>query len=363
MNITLLLTGDVMTGRGIDQILPFPSDPTLHEGYMASALGYVELAESISGPISKPVNFDYIWCDALSILDQVKPDVRIINLETSVTTSNAWEPKGINYRMHPQNVTCLTAAKINCCTLANNHILDWGYAGLTETLQTLQKTGIKTVGAGSTLQDARMPAILPCKQGRVIVFSLGSESSGVPPSWAASEDKAGVNFIDNIATTLNSIETEIKKIKQKNDIIVVSIHWGSNWDYEIPDEQRSFAKNLIDVGVDVIHGHSSHHVKGIEVYKNKLILYGCGDLITDYEGISGYQNFRGELGMLYCPTIDPVKGILISLEMFPMHTKKLQLKTASVADIAWLMTVLNRECAQFKTRVNLRDQKAFFLEW
>jgi poly-gamma-glutamate synthesis protein (capsule biosynthesis protein) len=141
--ITLFLCGDVMTGRGIDQVLPYPSDPTIYESYMRSALGYVELAEMVNGPIQKPVDFSYIWGDALEDLDKVDPDLKIINLETSITKSDDyWKGKGINYRMHPENTGCLTAARIDYCSLANNHILDWGFAGLQETLETLEKANI-----------------------------------------------------------------------------------------------------------------------------------------------------------------------------------------------------------------------------
>ena len=109
--ITIFMCGDVMTGRGIDQILPHPGDPTIHESYMKTARGYVEIAEKINGPIDYPVGFSYIWGDALGELDRVAPDVKLINLETSVTKSDDyWKGKGIHYRMHPQNVSILTAA-------------------------------------------------------------------------------------------------------------------------------------------------------------------------------------------------------------------------------------------------------------
>jgi poly-gamma-glutamate capsule biosynthesis protein CapA/YwtB (metallophosphatase superfamily) len=73
---------------------------------------------------------------------------------------------------------------------------------------------------------------------------------------------------------------------------VVSIHWGPNWGYEVPQAQQDFAYTLIDHhGVNIIHGHSSHHVKGIEIHRSRPIFYGCGDLLTDYEGIEGYEFF------------------------------------------------------------------------
>lgn len=125
----LLLCGDVMTGRGIDQILPHPSDPALFEAYLSSARDYVALAEARAGPIPRPVPFDYIWGDALAALDERATDIRIINLETSITDDGEPERKGINYRMHPANTPCLSTFEADCCVLANNHVGDWGRRG------------------------------------------------------------------------------------------------------------------------------------------------------------------------------------------------------------------------------------------
>ena len=148
--ITLFLCGDVMTGRGIDQVLPYPNAPRLFEPYVKSALDYVVLAEQAHGRFPKPVEFAYIWGDVLSEFERVAPDVRVINLETAVTrSSDHWRGKDIHYRMHPDNLPCLTAAGIDCCVLANNHVLDWGYAGLDETLATLKRVNIKTANVSS----------------------------------------------------------------------------------------------------------------------------------------------------------------------------------------------------------------------
>ena len=185
--IALFLCGDVMTGRGIDQILPHPSHPRIYESYMTSAKGYVELAEEINGPLPKRVDYAYIWGDALEELGRINPDARIINLETAVTASpEFWAGKGIHYRMQPRNIPCITAAKIDCCVLANNHVMDWGYAGLTETLITLDCANLKSAGAGRNLLEAETPAIIETDgKGRVLVFGFGDESSGIPWPWGA----------------------------------------------------------------------------------------------------------------------------------------------------------------------------------
>ena len=144
--IRLFLCGDVMIGRGIDQVLPHPCRPILHESYVHSAADYVRLAEEANGPIPRPVAPTYIWGAALDELNRRQPDARIINLETAVTRNEDFAPKGINYRVSPENADCLTAAAADCCVLANNHVLDWGRAGLLDTLTTLEHLQIKSTG-------------------------------------------------------------------------------------------------------------------------------------------------------------------------------------------------------------------------
>jgi poly-gamma-glutamate synthesis protein (capsule biosynthesis protein) len=361
------MCGDVMTGRGIDQILPHPNEPILYESYMKSARGYVDIAEKANGPIDYPVSFSYIWGDALEELEKFAPDVRMINLETSVTKNNDyWKGKGINYRMHPDNILSLSAAKIDICSLANNHVLDWGYAGLVETLESLDGANIKTAGAGLNRVQAHVPAMksVPGK-GRVMVFAYGLGTSGIPASWGAADNKPGVNLLKDLSDeSLGAIKEKIQQIKHKGDIVVASIHWGGNWGYEIPQRQTDFAHRLIDeAGVDIIHGHSSHHVKGIEVYRQKLILYGCGDFLNDYEGIGGHKAFRADLSLMYHATLDLSIGKLVELQMVPTQIRRFRIHRASKVDTLWLEDTLNREGTKFGTRVTLSEDNRLILQW
>jgi poly-gamma-glutamate synthesis protein (capsule biosynthesis protein) len=365
--ITLFLGGDVMTGRAIDQVLPYPGDPRLYEPYVRDARQYVQLAEAANGTIEAPVDFSYIWGDALAELERVRPDVRLINLETAVTVSDdPWPAKGIHYRMCPRNLPAINAAAIQCCSLANNHVLDWGYRGLTETLRSLHQAGIATVGAGSDLQEACAPAIqdVPGK-GRVIILGLGHRSSGIPRDWAAACTRPGVCLLDDLsARTVSAIARQVRGMKRKGDFLVVSIHWGGNWGYQVPDEQRRFAHGLIEeAGVDLVHGHSSHHVKGIEIHRGRLILYGCGDFLNDYEGISGYEAYRGDLSLMYFPTLEVTSGQLSGLRMTPIQVRRLRVNRAGKEDVRWLQERLNREGERFGTRVEIAADNTLTLLW
>jgi poly-gamma-glutamate capsule biosynthesis protein CapA/YwtB (metallophosphatase superfamily) len=364
--ITLFLSGDVMTGRGIDQILPHPSDPQLFESFLKDAGLYVNLAEAVNGPIPHPVDTSYIWGFALEELEHRQPDARIVNLETSITLSTMHDrSKDIHYRMNPRNVPILSAAQLDICVLGNNHILDWGANGLKETVATLEEAGMQTAGAGHNIAAAAAPAIVDLGSvGRVVVFSYGSMTAGVPAKWEASKRKPGVQLLQDYSPeTVRHIGEQVQAVKEPGDIVVASLHWGPNWGFEIDAEEREFAHRLIDeAGVDLIHGHSSHHVKGIEVYQEKLILYGCGDLINDYEGIRGNEQYRGDLGLMYFPEVDPATGQLTRLEMVPTRMRNFRLQQPTPAETFWLMEALNRARGELGTRVR-RDGDKLVVSW
>ncbi|XVV00661.1 CapA family protein [Actinosynnema sp. CA-248983] len=181
MDVTVFLGGDVVTGRGIDQVLPHPGDPRLWEPVVRDARDYVRLAEAVNGPIPRPVDFSGPWGEALRVLDDVAPDARVINLETSVTRGGeADRRKRVHYRMTPENVGCLTAARPDVCALANNHVLDFGRRGFEDTLEALAAAGIGVAGAGHDAREAGRPAIIPAGPARVVVFAFGDVSSGIP---------------------------------------------------------------------------------------------------------------------------------------------------------------------------------------
>ncbi|MDX1675000.1 MAG: CapA family protein [Longimicrobiales bacterium] len=356
-DLTLFLAGDVMLGRGIDQILPHSVDPRLHERYVRSAARYVELAEAESGEIPDEVRFDYVWGDALAELGRVSPDARIINLETAVTTSDApWPGKGIHYRMHPGNVPVLTAAGIDVCVLGNNHVMDWGRPGLVETLGSLRGRDLRTAGAGIDAADARRPAVVETAAGRVRVHSYGLPGAGVPRAWEATATEPGVNLLSEPgAAEAERVITEVEAHRRPGDRVVVSIHWGPNWGYAVPDAHRRFAHRLIDSGaVDAIHGHSSHHPKRIEVHRGRPILYGAGDLLNDYEGIGGRGEYRGDLTLVYFPTLGPT-GELGALRMTPMRVRRFRLERATAMETAWLAETLDRHSRPLGVRVERAD--------
>ena len=343
--VTLFACGDVMTGRGVDQILAHPGDPRLWEAQVRDARQYVGLAEAANGAISRPVDDAWPWGDALATMDEAAPDVRLVNLETSVTTSNdaAADDKQVLYRMAPANVGCLGVARPDVCTLANNHVLDFGPAGLRETCDVLAAAGLATAGAGRDATEAARPTTVDFHGGRLLVVSCGTASSGIPSHWAAGSDRPGVNLLPDLQPcTADALAERIGRNRRPGDVVVVSVHWGSNWGYELPRDHVEFAHRLVDGGVDVVHGHSSHHVRPVEVYRGRLILHGCGDFIDDYEGIGGYDGYRDDLRPMFFAEIDPATGALTRLRIVPMQARQMCLHLAAREDAKYLADLLER---------------------
>nr|WP_274542269.1 CapA family protein [Bradyrhizobium algeriense] len=175
----------------------------------------------------------------------------------------------------------------------------------------------------------------------------------MPPDWAATAHTPGINLLSGVSEQdASRVANQIAALKRPNDLVVVSIHWGSNWGFHVPDGQMAFARTLIDeAGVSVVHGHSSHHPRAIEIYRNRLILYGCGDFLNDYEGIRGYERYRDDLALMYFADLERTSGSLRALNLVPLRIRNFRLSYPSRQDMEWLQQTLDRQCQRFRTRV------------
>jgi len=365
--LTLWLAGDVMTGRGIDQIQQHPGDPALYESLVRDARDYVRLAEAEHGPVPAPVAPDYIWGEALAAIAQRRPELRLVNLETAITSrGQPWPGKGVHYRMHPANIACLTAARIDACGLANNHVLDWGRDGLTQTLDTLQQAGIRSAGAGRDAAAAGTPAVLPLAGGaRLLLFAWATPDSGVPPAWRATAQQPGVALLPRLDdAAARQVADHVAHWRRAGDRVLLSLHWGGNWGVEVPQPHQQFSRRLIDLGAaDVVHGHSSHHPRPIEVYCGRLILYGCGDLINDYEGITAMGRLDPSAVCLYFVQLSRTSGELQQVEIVPMQLRRLQLVPADAAARRKLQSLFESAGPHGSTRLQAQPDGSWQVRW
>lgn len=248
--LTLLFAGDVMLGRLVND----------------------QLRKSLP---------KYPWGNTLPIFNQA--DIRICNLECVISDKGSrWTatPKVFHFRSDAKNVKVLKEAQIDIVSLANNHTLDYSYDAMHQMVEILDKANIKHAGAGRNYTEASQPATLLRNQIEIGLISFTDNE----PSWEATEKQAGVFYVpidlsDERAKKLLQI---VSQTKARVDIVIVSAHWGPNWGYQPQPQHMPFAHALIDAGADIIFGHSCHVFQGIEIYKDRPILYSCGDFVDDY---------------------------------------------------------------------------------
>lgn len=285
----------------------------------------------------------YVWGNLHPLLRRM--DCNLVNLETTLTQCTKAVPKVFNFRADPDKVAVLSQGPIHIVTLANNHSLDFGEEGLLETLETLDDAHILHVGAGKNLTAARAPTIFEKKGIKVGVLGCTDNE----PSWKASDNHPGTHFVE--VGDLESLKPAITDLRKQVDLLILSIHWGPNMRKRPPDAFRSFAHALIDLGVDILHGHSAHVFQGVEVYKNKLILYDTGDLVDDYVVDPLLRNDRS-----FFFVVKVGKQGLISLEMFPLLISEYQVNRSEDKEA---MGEMERLCQDLGTHLEKKDHSLY----
>lgn len=313
---TLALIGDVMLGRGVDAAL-------------------------------RRMQPQDMWGDVLPHLWQA--DLRIANLECALTRhaqpwARSW--KMYHFRAAPGAVRFLQAARIDACSLANNHTLDFEAHGLRDTLRTLDAAGIRHAGAGINASEAAAPAMIeipgasPC---RVAVIAFTDNQ----PDFAAGEQQPGTNYLEVSleADTLARVADAIARARSQGaDWVLFSNHWGANFVERPAADFRRFARRVIELGADVYYGHSAHLCQGIEIHHGKPILYDTGDFVDDYAVDPELRNDRSCLFKLMFE-----KGRLRRLDLIPVSLDVAQVALARGEDFEAIAARMERLCAELGT--------------
>jgi poly-gamma-glutamate synthesis protein (capsule biosynthesis protein) len=320
----IALTGDVMLGRLVDQ----------------------------SVIRNRSVRSEALWNDVLPIM--LAADCRLINLECVISSQGeAWHPatKAFHFRAHPRALEFLHAAKIDCVTLANNHVLDYGTDALLECLALLDRAGIKRTGAGASLAEALTPAIVDLPEGRLAVVSLTDNE----PEWEAGEKKPGTHYVACDAKGLvepyrSRLAQVLKQVRSQVDLVVVSAHVGPNWGPPSA-AMRMLAHQIVDLGADLYWGHSNHTPQGIELYKDKAILYSTGDFIDDYAVDKGERN---DLSFLFVLELE--RGRLARILLHPVCIEDLYVRLAKEREVEFLTRTMQAKCKVFGTAMTLEGR-------
>lgn len=318
----IALVGDVMLGRLVNKMLKH-SDPA------------------------------YPWGNTLSILQTA--DLRICNLECVLSDiGSPWSitPKMFHFRSDEKNIKTLQIAKIDIVSLANNHVLDYEYEALQRMLNILNDKGILYAGAGKDLSEASRPAFWDIN-GRKIALIAFTDNE---PEWAAHENKPGILYVP---TDINDkgckiFLRHIENLRKEVDFLIVSAHWGSNWGYYPLEEHRSIGHAMVDAGADLIFGHSGHVFRGIEVYKNRPIIYSAGDFIDDYAVDEIERNDESFIFVL-----EKEQDCSLKLYLYPTCINQFQANLASSHRKREILSQMESLCKDLGSKLKCLSNYAF----
>ena len=266
--------------------IPFPCTADNQEWLESLQRPTYGIAATAHGPTcrydSAERDVDYPFQAVRSELDAA--DMVFGNLECPLSQRGRRSANDISYRASPEYAGALARAGFRVVSLANNHAFDYGEVALADTLEALRASGIQPVGAGTSLTDARKPAVVTvegirigflayCMVGSDVIYATAGES-GVAP--------ANPRMIAEDAASLRSVA----------DIVVVSIHWGIELRSLPWPRMVEFARDMIDCGADAVLGHHSHVAGSVEIYRNRPILYSLGNFSF------GHQHENWSCGML-----------------------------------------------------------------
>jgi poly-gamma-glutamate capsule biosynthesis protein CapA/YwtB (metallophosphatase superfamily) len=260
-----------------------------------------------------------LWGDTVPLLEAA--DLRIINLESPLTYyERPWTrtPKYPHFRAPPSAIETLLAARIDACSLANNHIVDFEEQGLLDTIEHLDDAGIRHAGAGRDREEASAPAVLSVPGERRQRVGLLAFTDNMPP-FAAGDDRPGTNYlpVSSEPEVLRRVEVAVSSLREMGaDTIIFSNHWGPNRVLRPKGHFRSFAHAVMDRDVDVYYGHSAHVFQGVELYRGKPILYDTGDFIDDYPI---HPELRNDWSFLFRISVEG--GTFARLELTPVKLR------------------------------------------
>jgi len=229
---------------------------------------------------------DYPFCAVSPLLRRAH--IVVGNLEGPLASRAARQERRFSYRVPPASAKSLARAGIRVVTLANNHLLDCGRAGVLETMAALEAAGVSFIGAGRNTTEAHRPAILEAAGIRVGLLGY---------YWnrrcAATHDRPG-----SAMDEANAMAEDIRQLRPRVDRIIVTCHWGVPYERQPSVEERAKARLAIELGADAVVGHHTHVVQPFEVYRDRPFFYGVGNFAF------GSGNSRGEgllVGLRFTP--------------------------------------------------------------
>lgn len=245
-----------------------------------------------------------------------KADLTFCNLESPFYDKGPPVKEGMVFKAEPEYIQGLKYAGFDLVSLANNHFGDRGLAGMNFTFTHLKNNKIEYIGAGENLEKAREAKILE-KKGIKFAF-LGYNdllSTITPESYKATSNKPGVNPL-----TEENLKKDIKKVKEKADVVIVSFHWGSEYQEKPKERQRYFGRLSIESGASLVLGHHPHVIQPYEKWGSGYIFYSLGNFVFDQ--MWSEKTRKGIIARIYFKGKEIEKVETIPVTIYDLHQPK-----------------------------------------
>ena len=243
-NVVMVAVGDVMLSRQVGEIIRIKGHPK------APFLKTAEILE--------------------------EADITFCNLESPFYDEEPPIEGEMVFGADPETIEGLKYAGFDVVSLANNHFGDQGVAGMNFTLSHLNKNEIEFIGAGESEVKAREPKIIERNGVKFAFLGYNDTQSAIRKGYAATSEKPGVAVL-----TKENLTQDIKRAKKKAHVVIVSIHWGVEYEQSPTERQKMFAHLAVDSGASVVLGHHPHVVQPVEEYKDGYIFYSLGNFVFD----------------------------------------------------------------------------------
>lgn len=242
-------------------------------------------------------------------------DAFVANLEGALTrTVDPTHPdKAYAYRMPPEDVQVLAGTGIDLVSLANNHAMDFGAAGLQSTRATLREAGIDAFGAGADLAAATQPRIVEVAGLRVGLLGFMEHYPAYAARWAAfaGEDRPGVAPLRR-----DVVRPALAALRPRVDLIVVSVHWGIDYG-DVTPTQRTWGRQLAAYGADLVVGHHPHVAQGVALHGDTIVLYSLGNFV--FGGTTRFASIEASRRLGWIADIEVEDGRIVALSLVPVH--------------------------------------------
>lgn len=349
--LCLIVYGLVKTKEGANAEFEEPNVVIEPKVIRISAVGDIMLGRYVATLIKD--NFDDPFNEVKEYFED--SDIKFGNLECVLSDTDLQNIKGKakNFCLKGPSdmVNVLKTIGFNILSVANNHIYDYGSDGLADTIHNLSENGIEFIGAGENLEEARRLKIIDVNEVRIgflgytdLAYVNFSDKNQIP---AASDVKSGVAPLNK-----EYIIEDINNAQGECDLLFVSLHWSDEYTHIPKNSQVELAHELIDAGVDGILGHHAHNLQGVEIYKNKPIIYNMGNFIFDQN-----DNLNKDSAIFNLTFTD---GIFTALEIIPCRIEgKKKVVLAKDSDCQRILEHINKFSQIFDTKFVEKDSKLF----